>query len=155
MTSNIVNLSDSKVVEKLEETNYAILSWKMRLVLKGRGLWGVVSGGETLELDQEGMSLDPEQAETFRAKEEKAYLLIFLSLGDLAIAQVQGMETSKEVWDILKSTHETRGIAGILIFQRQLAGSKLQENRIMAEHIEKLKGIARQLEIVGAPVEKQ
>ena len=76
------NINDSGVkVEPFDGSNYVLWSYKMRMYLKSKGLWGVVSG--------EGM---PDAV-----KEQQAHAAIALNLSDSQLMHVIGATSARDV----------------------------------------------------------
>lgn len=149
------NAGDFRLIERLDGSNYSAWSWKLKILMRERGLWGVIDGSEVVEMDEEGHPKNATRVESMKVKEAKAYMTICMALGDAAIAQVRDTETAKQVWEVLKKTYEATGFSSILTLHRQLSAVKMTEGDSMAGHIDKIKTIWRQMETAGAVLDKR
>ncbi|TPX52537.1 DNA-directed DNA polymerase [Powellomyces hirtus] len=117
----------------------------MQAMLKAKSLWSAIKG--TLPLDtcnQDGCR-----------KEEKAMAALVLSLGDEQLMHVQNAATAAEVWRKLKEVHERKGIATKLYLRCKVLTVLMEDGDGMLEHINKVKMMAHQLEVIGAKVDSE
>lgn len=87
-------------IEKLTENNYELWKVQMKSVLVFNELWSYVEG------TQEKMESN---AQEWTNKDSKALALINLSITHGQLNHVKRTTTSKDAWDILKTTYESRG----------------------------------------------
>ena len=136
-------------MEKFKGPNYHLWKFKMKTLLKDKGLWDIVEGTRVAP----EASLDSGNAlKEWRKKEDKAMALIVLALGDEQLMHVQSAGTSAEAWQKLGAVHERKSLANKLYLRRQFLTVKMEEGEKMLDHINKVKVMAQQLEAIGAQV---
>ncbi|XP_044766188.1 uncharacterized protein LOC123322310 [Coccinella septempunctata] len=99
--------------KKLSDDNFKQWRFNMQMLLAERGLWGFVSP------DQEDAETPPDEKATskelnqYRKDQQRAFATIVLGLEEEQKGLVQNCKSAKEVWDVLRSTHEpaSRAIA--------------------------------------------
>ena len=135
--------ADTRItIAKFDGENFHLWKFKMQMMLKNKGLWDTVEGGNG------GKAVGESE---WKRKEERALALIVLSLSDGQLMHVQNSSTAREAWDKLCNIHERKGLANKLYLRRKFLTAKMEEGGSMAGHINKIKMMAQQLEAIGAP----
>ncbi|KAF9667292.1 hypothetical protein SADUNF_Sadunf15G0007400 [Salix dunnii] len=143
---------------KLDGSNY--LSWVSQFlpVLRSNDLLSIVDGSETCPskflVDSNGkptLELDPKF--TLWTKKDQ-YLLSWLNatLSETILPTVFGLNTSKEVWDLLSNRFAAQNRSRITHLKRQLQNLQ-QGNKSCTEYIQAAKGWANQLAAVGKSID--
>lgn len=128
-------------VEKLNDGNYAVWKFKMRLLLTKEKLLKVVTDPK------------PELADaSWNSNDEKAQALIGLALEDTQLIHVMTKLTAKEMWDALKDYHERASLSSIIHVVRQLITIRMPENGNMAEHLKEMAALRLRLTALGEEV---
>lgn len=96
-------------IDKLDESNYSIWKFKLKLFLMQKECWRAVDPGT----DQND------------ASNQKALAIIGLAVKDDQIVHIQSAETAKEACDSLKKVYEDTGTASKVLLQDQLMTTKL------------------------------
>ena len=113
--------SDTRVtIAKFDGENFHLWKFKMQMMLKNKGLWDTLEGGNG------GKAVG--EAE-WKRKEERALALIVLSLSDGQLMHVQNSSTAKEAWEKLSNIHERKGLANKLYLRREFLTAKMEEGR--------------------------
>lgn len=130
-------------IEKLEEGNYE--SWKlnMRSILTVNDLWGYTDGS---------IVKDPQTPGDWDTKDQKALALIILSTSKGQIQHIKKAKTSKEAWDVLKTTHESKGPVRKVCIYRQLNRLKKDSSKNMTQYVNEFSSLADQLEEAGVTI---
>ncbi|POM69832.1 RxLR effector candidate protein [Phytophthora palmivora] len=102
----ISNNDDSKFkVEAFDGSNYALWSFKMKMYLTSKGLWGAVSGEGNLTA----------------IKEQQANAAIVLNLKDSQLMHVIDAVSVREAWARLENFHPTQDMANRLWLKEKFA----------------------------------
>ncbi|KND02134.1 uncharacterized protein SPPG_02628 [Spizellomyces punctatus DAOM BR117] len=80
------DLDTKLMMEKFNGMNYHLWKFKMTMLLKEKGLWGVIEGDQSMEGTSE---------KDWRRKDERAMAVIALSLSDAQLMHVQTAVTAK------------------------------------------------------------
>ena len=119
------------------------------MALKGKDLWEIVTGEETLDED------DPEDVRRkFKKRENQAHCLVCLGVSDPLQIYVRTSKNAKEAWDSLTGHFEEKSLSKMIFYRRKLYETKLRtrENTTMIEHINKLQTIKEHMEALDDPV---
>lgn len=135
-------MADTKAtVEKLNDGNYAVWKFKMRLLLTKEKLLKVVT-------DPKPTTADATWVET----DAKAQAVIGLALEDTQLIHVMTKKTAKEMWDALKDYHERASLSSIIHVVRQLITIRMTEDGNMAEHLKEMTALRLRLTALGEEV---
>uniref|UniRef100_A0A182YRC1 Uncharacterized protein n=1 Tax=Anopheles stephensi TaxID=30069 RepID=A0A182YRC1_ANOST len=83
------------------------------------------------------------------ANDEKARVLIGLSLNDSQLIHVMQTNTSKEMWDELKSYHKRSSLSSKIHVMRKMFATKMPEGGNIDEHIKELSSLRLRLIALG------
>ncbi|CEG46576.1 FOG: Transposon-encoded proteins with TYA, reverse transcriptase, integrase domains in various combinations, partial [Plasmopara halstedii] len=119
----------------------------MRIVLEERDLWEVTSG--EIKLEQLSIALDQS---TFKRKARKALAIICLAMEDSQLPLVRSAKDAYDAWSRLEGHFEKKSLANKLFLRRRFFTAKMDEGDDVLTHINKMKTLAEQLDVVGAPV---
>ena len=95
--------------DKLDESNYSVWKFRMRMMLEEKDLWDVVEGTEDVPTTG-----DAEEVKKYKKKERKSLALIALSVSNSQVNYVSGCQTGKEAWEKLQEVHESKMMANKL-----------------------------------------
>ena len=129
-------------VPALTADNYFMWSHKVELILRGKGLWDIVSGKETAPSD------DTERT-NYERRRDVALTNIILTIDDSCIAAVITLRDPKEVWDTLKKMYKTVSEARIDAYIVQFQQLKMKPTEKVMEYINRLSVIENKLAGVG------
>ena len=134
---------------RLTTENYQ--SWKFRcqMALKGRDLWEITTGEETLDEDAAD-----EMRRKFKKRENQAHCLVCLGVSDPLQIYVRTTKSAKEAWDNLTGHFEEKSLSKMIFYRRKLYETKLRthDSTTMTEHIKKLQTIKEHMEALDDPV---
>ena len=85
-------------VERFDGSNYALWSYKMKMYLMSKGLWGVVSGDEVAT----------------ESKDQKAHAAIALNLTDAQLMHIIDSVSARDAWGRLARFNRTKDMASRL-----------------------------------------
>ena len=137
-------------VRKLSSDNYHHWKFDMKMVLIGKDLWEIVTGGEVLAGGATNQAIN-----SFRKRDNKALSIICLAIeADLKI-YVRSAKSSKEAWDALENTFEEKTLSKIIQYRRKLYSVKLKEKQSMTEHVNHVKTLSEHLEALEDPVRER
>uniref|UniRef100_A0AAV1U272 Uncharacterized protein n=1 Tax=Peronospora matthiolae TaxID=2874970 RepID=A0AAV1U272_9STRA len=119
----------------------------MKMVLEERDLWEVTCGKVKLE----HCTIVMEQS-AFMKKSRKALAIICLAMEDSQLPLVRSAIGAYDAWSRLEGNYEKKSLANKLFLRRRFFTTMMDEGDDVLEHINKLKTLAEQLDVVGAPV---
>ena len=160
MASSSTPIMDTRLIEKFEGRNFQLWKWRMEIILRDKGLLNITNGGEAYPVDKKRdiNSLTNEEKiaiETFLIKDNRAYSLICLSLGDLPARQIKSAKSSNEVWKKLNTLYETKNTTNRLILKKRLTNMRMKDNETMTEYLDKFRTATEELEAIGSPMEEE
>ncbi len=122
----------------------------MKRLLIDRALWKVVSGEEVLADN----AMD-KQKKAFKEKDEKALTQLIICVGNTQIYIVEKATTSKEAWDSLCNTFESKSLVNSLFLQQALHNTKFNngDKTHMERYIAELISIAEKLRSIGTAID--
>ncbi|KAB5537892.1 hypothetical protein DKX38_015425 [Salix brachista] len=143
---------------KLDGSNY--LGWVSQFlpVLRSNDLLSIVDGSKACPskflVDSNGqptLTLDPKFV-LWTKKDQ--YILSWLNatLSEIILPAVFGLNTSKEIWDLLANRFAAQNRSRITHLKRQLQNLQ-QGNKSCADYIQAAKSCANQLAAVGKPID--
>jgi len=120
------------------KSNYQ--AWKFRIIriLKEKGLLTAI---ET-DVDK-GNSKD-------LARDNAAFTILTLNVKDSQITHIQECATAKEAWEALRIVHQGIGASGRMVLMQRLWALRMVEGDDMAEHLNKFRELANQVESLSA-----
>ena len=122
----------------------------MKMVLIGKDLWELVTGGEVLARGATNKAISE-----FRKRDNKALSLICLAIEPDLKIYVRSAKSSKEAWDALANTFEEKTLSKIIQYRRKLYSVKLKEKQTMTEHVNYVKTLSEHLEALEDPVRER
>ena len=143
-------ITQSPSIEKLNENNYHVWMFKIKMLLVDRDLWDIVSGVEFRPMDS--VSGSDFGGIAWDKRERKAMATICLNVSDLQLPHVRKCSHAKEAWDKLALIHQGRGLANVLFLRRRFFSVSMSEGQNMQQHINDVMTMVEKLEAVGASV---
>lgn len=125
-------------VEKLDNNNYSVWSYKMKILLKKEKVWSVIVDDEPQE-----------QNDGWDENNEQALSSIALNVDNTQISLIRNAESAKEAWNILKNHHEKPSLSSTVFLLKKLCTLKLAENGDMIQHISEFNGAIDKLAALG------
>lgn len=153
--SKIVDTVDTSRyrIEPLTASNYFMWSRKMEIVLRGKGLWDIVSGNEEEPLvdgAESGQATTvPNALLKFRRRQDVALTNLLLTVDDSCSASVISMRDPKEVWDTLKSMFHTISEASIDAYLLQYQSIKMRPGEKVMQYVNRMTVIENKLATIG------
>lgn len=123
---------------KLNDQNYGIWKFKMRLLLTREKLLQVVTQPKPENANAEWIS-----------KDEKAQALIGLALEDSQLIHVIQLTSSKAMWDALQGYHERASLSSKIHVMRQMFAARMPEGGNMGDHLQHLSSLRLRLMALG------
>uniref|UniRef100_A0AAV1V0R9 CCHC-type domain-containing protein n=1 Tax=Peronospora matthiolae TaxID=2874970 RepID=A0AAV1V0R9_9STRA len=115
-------------VEPFDGSNYGLWSYKMKMYLMSKGLWGAIAGDET----------------TSEAKEQQAHAAIVLNLSDSQLMHVIDSATAREAWGRLARFHHSHDMANRLWLKEKFASFKYAASS-MSGHVMELEDLVMKM----------
>jgi hypothetical protein len=134
----------ARVVDKFNGDNFSLFKFKMEMILDEKDLWDIVEGTEkapSIESDKKVIS-------AFKKRERVAFRILCTHMVDAQIQHVKSCKGVAEAWKTLCGIHETKGLANVLFLRRKFFTMKMQESDDLFQHINKVKTLADQLELL-------
>jgi len=111
---------------KLDGSNFINWKFKMQTLMEGYGVWTIAKGDEVRPDVTAGATaaaiLDWDK------QENKARLLLRMSVKDSIIPHIRDAKTSSETWKALKDLYQTNNTNRILFLQSKLLSIKMDIN---------------------------
>uniref|UniRef100_A0AAV1V1L8 CCHC-type domain-containing protein n=1 Tax=Peronospora matthiolae TaxID=2874970 RepID=A0AAV1V1L8_9STRA len=107
-------------VEPFDGSNYGLWSYKMKMYLMSKGLWGAIAGDETMS----------------EAKEQQSHAAIVLNRSDSQLMHVIDSATAREVWGHLARFHHRHDMANRHWLKELLASFKYAASSISGHAME-------------------
>ena len=115
-------------VEPFDGSNYALWSYKMKMYLMSKGLWGVVSGDDAPNA----------------VKEQQAHAAIALNLSDAQLMHVIDAATARDAWGRLARFHHTQDMANRLWLKEKFSSFKYTASSISG-HVTELEDLVMKM----------
>lgn len=110
--------------EKLNNSNYSVWSFKMRMLLIKEELWVAIEGDTKKEVD----------ARELLKKSEKALSIIALMVDNDQVIHIQSMGNAKTAWQVLKDYHQQTAMSFKIRLLKRLFKMELPRGGSMHEH---------------------
>src|SRR6218665_700853 len=137
--------SDTKyTVAKLNDSNYQIWKFKVKMLLIREDTWTVVQGGTP----------DPVPGD-WQRKDEKAECTLSLTVEDNQFVHICNCTSAKDMWKQLQKVHERSNLSSKMCLRKKLYKMRLQDDQNMQECISAVLRLDEQLRGVGEEVSDQ
>lgn len=133
-------------INVLTDENYSTWKSQMRSVLKASDLWGYVDGSISRPADT-----DSKLAEWIRM-DGKAEAKIYLAVRKSNYTTLDGLSTSKIVWDKLKEMFQIKGPARKASLLKKIALKHLQEEGDLRKHLSEFADAVKELKKIGVVI---
>lgn len=130
-------------IDQLIGDNYDTWKIQMRAILKKNDLWEYVSG-----LLPQPSRHDPKYTEWIKM-DGKAESDILLAVSPSELIALDGLETSKAIWDKLKSMYQSSGPARKASLLKKLVLARMQEEDDLRKHIADFFDAVKKLKEIG------
>ena len=142
------NLADSYMNEsnKIDGSNYVNWKFEVQTLLEAAMAWNIVIG-------QEEKSEDPTNSiQDWEHRENKAKVLLRMSMKDNIISHIRECNTSTITWNTLKGLYETSNSNRILFLKTKLLSIKMEEREEVNNYISRIKDLRDKLSDIGEKV---
>lgn len=129
-------------LQKLSASNYHLWSNKMKVLLRGRGLWRFVDDAQSTPVPQE-------EAHVTMQKMNQAILLLLMSLADECVAPAICMKDLKDIWDTLSRMYKATSAATVDSFLVQYQSQRMQPSQDVMQYVNCMKELEKKLMAVG------
>lgn len=133
-------------IDTLVGDNYSTWKIQMRSVLKEADLWGYVDGSIP-----KPQTTDDTYAKWLR-NDSKAEGKIMLSICKSNYAALDGLESSRAIWEKLKEMHQSKGPARKASLLKKIILTKLQEDGDVRKHISDFSDAVKELSEIGVAI---
>jgi hypothetical protein len=141
--------------------NYEFLSLRMRLFLQAQECWEPVDLGY-VEPDPAALTAMTNAQRiaqaTLRTKENKAKFWIQNSVDDSIFSKITGAGTSKQAWDILKTSYQGNDRVKTVKLQSlwtQFETLRMTESETVDQFMTRVMGIVNQIRLIGETITDQ
>lgn len=144
-------LAESYLFEsnKLYGENYANWKFKLQTLMEGNNTWAIVFGAEVKPMSPQAIDA---AIQDWERRENKAKVLLQVTVKDNIIPHIRECKTSKETWDTLKNLYETKTTNRILYLKSKLLSIKMEENESVSDFISRNKDLKDKLGNIGESV---
>ena len=133
MSESRVEIARHKI-KPLDSINYFIWAKKMQLLLRGKGLWGIVCGDE-MEPSEERQR---DEHKKFVQRGDVALTDILLCIADRCSHAVINLEDPNSLWDKLQEMYKGVSDASIDTYLVKLQNLKMGENENVMCYVNRL-----------------
>ena len=127
--------------------NFVVWKFRVQLVLKLRGLWGMVDGTYI----KPDATVDPNGSANWACRDLETLAQISFTLKDGPLTYVVGVKSSKECWERLSARYE--GTQNIAHLMEELFRTALSESKPLEPQVNNLVRVARTLNTLGFDLE--
>ena len=131
-------------IKPLSTTNYYSWSNKIELVLRGKGLWKLVTGDE-----QEPAAGDESVIAKFARRRDVAVTTILLSIEESCLSPVMNLRDPIEIWRTLRETFQSVSEASIDAYLSRYQNLKMKGSEGVMDYVNRLKMVENQLYDIG------
>ena len=168
MTSeNLKSTSVTYNIPLLSSNNYASWSIQMKMILKERRVWRVVTGEETkpdstaaiYESASETTSLGQQtpyerDLAAFEEKLDKANAVLFATISPSIIADVHGIENPSAVWKVLEQRYAPKTDMSRMTAWMNFINAKINDNELVPNYLLRLARYKIRCEECGSTVDE-
>ena len=137
-------------IKPLSEENYFMWSNKMEIVLRGKGLWGIVTGDEA----PPSAEANADAVDKYNRRRNVAVTNLLLTIEDSVSAAVISLRNPKEIWDILQKTNQQVSEASIDAYLAQYQNVRMAPDEKVMTYVNRLKHLENKLAEVGHNISK-
>src|SRR6218665_825868 len=129
---------------KLNNSNYQIWKFKVKILLIREDTWTVVQGDTPDPVPDDWQRID-----------EKAQCTISLTVEDNQLIHICNCTSAEDMWKQLKKVHERSNLSSKMYLRKKLYKMRLQDDQNMQEYISAVLRLVEQLRGVGEEVSDQ
>ena len=119
----------------------------MQTLMEGYGVWTIAKGTKAKPDVVAGVTAT--QIQDWDKHENKAKVLLRMSVKDNIIPHIRDANTSAETWTTLKSLYETSNTNHILFLKTKLLGIKMDGNESVSSFLGRIKEVKDKLVNIG------
>ncbi|TXG53604.1 hypothetical protein EZV62_018860 [Acer yangbiense] len=158
MSADMATRSNASLhISQFSGENYQIWTVKMKSYLKAFGLWEyVVEGKQVPQLSANPTIAQMKQHEEEKMKKDKTTTCLHYALSDSVFTSIMHLETSKSIWDELKSRFEgSERVKSVklLTLKREFENLKMKDFETVNDYSSKLSDLVNQMRLYGDIVE--
>lgn len=102
MPGRRVAITMESIVNKLNNSNWNVWKFQVKVVLLSKGLFEIISGAEVIPVG------DADQIAKWKIKDARAQEVLVVRMEDEIISHVMQCESSKQMWEKLESIFERK-----------------------------------------------
>ena len=129
--------------DRLNGDNYHTWKFNIKMVLKMKDLWDLVTGEETIAEDASAA-----ERLKFKKRNDRAHSEICLAVTESIQVYVRNTDNGKDAWKALEDHFEEKTLSRKINLRQKLYSTKLVSGT-MVDHVNQLKTICEHLESIG------
>ncbi|EUC57664.1 Copia-like polyprotein/retrotransposon, partial [Rhizoctonia solani AG-3 Rhs1AP] len=145
---------------KDDGSNYNAWKFRQTIVLKLRGLFGIVNGTDSLPAELSSadakvatkVSDQAEAVKKWQKREDDAFAQVTLNMEDGAMTDVMEATSAKDAWTRVVERWEGKGMQSISFLYQQLINTKIGEEEDLTAAINNLRSLASKMKTLGEPL---
>jgi hypothetical protein len=149
---------------KLDGSNFINWKFKMQMLMEGYGVWNIANGTELKPVMAGGATTavggattvvggaTAAQIQDWEKRENKAKVLLRMSIKDSIIPHIRDATTSAATWIALKALYETSNTNRILFLKTKLLGIKMDGNESVSSFLGRIKEVKDKLVNIGETI---
>lgn len=130
---------------KLNGSNFTNWKFKIQTLLEGANAWAIVTGDEQ-------KPAATTQTEDWEKRENKAKVLLKMSVKDNVIAHIRDCKSSAEIWTKIKNLYETHNTNRVLALKSKLFSMRMDERESATAFVARIKDVKDGLGAIGVAV---
>ena len=131
-------------IQPLSSENYYMWSNKVEIVLRGKGLWNIVTGEELPPTSDNADAL-----QKYMRRRDVAVTNLLLSIEDSCSATVINLRDPAEIWDRLKQMFKSTSEARIDAYLEQYQNVRMAPSEKIMTYVNRLNELENRLANIG------
>jgi hypothetical protein len=130
--------------------NWATWKFQLEHLLRAKGLWGFVTGNETL-----AAGANPQAQAEFQRRGDRAFSTVVLHVSPKQLYLITSCKSTKEAWDTLRNNYERETLGNKLFLKKSYYRTMMPEGMPVQEHLKNMKELGDRLAAIGAPIPEE
>ena len=119
-------------------------------MLKGRGLWKLVEGTETLKENP-----TPQDSDAFQKRQDRAFAQIVMCMAPAQLYLVTSAKTPQEAWTALCKQYERNTLTNRIYLKKRYFRLEMREGSALQEHLRAMKELTDKLAVINCEISQE
>lgn len=130
---------------KLDGSNFMKWKFKIQTLLEGVNAWSIVTG------DEQRVNAGTQEQDWDKG-ENKAKVLLKMSVKDNVTLQIRDCKTSVEIWTTIKNLYQTQNTSRVMALKSKLFSMRMNKNETIVAFVARIKDVKDALGNIGEVV---